>query len=536
MDYKEFFISDNKSGWKTNERLLHKNFPEVYAAIQTFALQHKMEGLSFKEKVWYFINDIKTQKRCICGKSVNFRGTLQKGFNEFCSQSCFNGKIEENTKRVKKTNQEKYGVDFFSQHKLWEDKTKTTKKERYGSETFNNPKKMMQTKRKKYGNPTYNNLDKRKKTNKERYGVEQYAQSDRFKDQMKEVFYSREGFDVYNFIKEKDTKHFCTFICASCGNEVVVHKQVFRERHAVNNNPCIICFPLGVANDSSPQRMIFDILERHQVAFEKNKRGLLKGKQEIDAYLPQQKLGIECNGVYHHNELFVEPDFHLNKTLAAEQNDVHLIHFFDDEIILKPSIVESIILNKIGLTPNKVFGRKTVLQELDNKTYKAFIEANHIQGYAKASIRLGLFSNGELISVMSFGMVRKGIGKYERNVYEMVRFANKIFTTVHGAANKLFQYFLETYKPTKVITMADRRIFNGDAYLRLGFKKVSHSLPNYWYVINGRRFHRLNFTKAQLKKEGFDVNGKTEKEIMFERKIYRIYDCGVIKYVWSLEV
>lgn len=38
--------------------------------------------------------------------------------------------------------------------------------------------------------------------------------------------------------------------------------------------------------------------------------------------------------------------------------------------------------------------------------------------------------------------------------------------------------------------------------------------------------------KSILIKEGFDKN-KTEKEIMFERKIYRIYDCGNIR--WEYE-
>jgi len=39
------------------------------------------------------------------------------------------------------------------------------------------------------------------------------------------------------------------------------------------------------------------------------------------------------------------------------------------------------------------------------------------------------------------------------------------------------------------------------------------------------RYHRLNFKKNRLVREGFDKN-KTEKQIMFDRKIYRIYDCG----------
>jgi hypothetical protein len=66
-------------------------------------------------------------------------------------------------------------------------------------------------------------------------------------------------------------------------------------------------------------------------------------------------------------------------------------------------------------------------------------------------------------------------------------------------------------------------------YKNLGFKKIHQSPPNYWYVINDLRYYRFNFRKSILIKEGFDKN-KTEKEIMFDRKIYRIYDCGNIRW------
>ena len=66
-------------------------------------------------------------------------------------------------------------------------------------------------------------------------------------------------------------------------------------------------------------------------------------------------------------------------------------------------------------------------------------------------------------------------------------------------------------------------------YEKLGFDKISETKPNYWYINRNKRMHRFNFRKDVLIKEGFDKN-KTEKEIMMERKIYRIYDCGNKKY------
>jgi hypothetical protein len=51
--------------------------------------------------------------------------------------------------------------------------------------------------------------------------------------------------------------------------------------------------------------------------------------------------------------------------------------------------------------------------------------------------------------------------------------------------------------------------------------------PNYFYLVNDKRENRFNYRKDMLVKEGFDKN-KTEHDIMLERKIYRIYDCGSI--------
>jgi hypothetical protein len=70
----------------------------------------------------------------------------------------------------------------------------------------------------------------------------------------------------------------------------------------------------------------------------------------------------------------------------------------------------------------------------------------------------------------------------------------------------------------------------GDLYDTLGFIESHKNKPNYWYVVGKQRKHRFGFRKEILKKNGFDTTNKTEHEIMLERKMYRIYDCGTITY------
>jgi len=75
--------------------------------------------------------------------------------------------------------------------------------------------------------------------------------------------------------------------------------------------------------------------------------------------------------------------------------------------------------------------------------------------------------------------------------------------------------------------------YDGNVYEQNNFKKISLSKPNYWYVIKDMRVDKRYFRKKFLNKQGFDTSNLTEHEIMLNRKIYRIYDCGKVK--WELK-
>lgn len=62
-----------------------------------------------------------------------------------------------------------------------------------------------------------------------------------------------------------------------------------------------------------------------------------------------------------------------------------------------------------------------------------------------------------------------------------------------------------------------------------GFVKETVTKPSYYYCIDGVMKNRINFQKHKLVAEGYDKN-KTEHQIMLDRQLYRIYDCGSIKY------
>ena len=103
-------------------------------------------------------------------------------------------------------------------------------------------------------------------------------------------------------------------------------------------------------------------------------------------------------------------------------------------------------------------------------------------------------------------------------------------TNVVGGASRLFKHFLKEHEEIQeVISFADRRWSIGNLYKKLDFTLVGHTDPAYYYIIDGIRHNRVEFQKHKLIAEGFSPD-KTEHEIMLSRKIYRIYDCGNLKY------
>jgi hypothetical protein len=256
-------------------------------------------------------------------------------------------------------------------------------------------------------------------------------------------------------------------------------------------------------------------------------------KKEIDIYINEKKIGIEYNGLYWHSSAFKNRKYHQNKTELCENNNIQLLQVFEDEWIYKKEIVKSIIRAKLGLSENHIYARKCEIMKIETKVCGKFLNENHLQGSVGSNIKYGLYYNGELVSVMTFGKKRASMGVKTRIVgeFEMIRFANKLNTTVVGGASKLLKHFIKTNNPASILTFADRRYSNGGLYKKLGFTHINNSNPSYYYFKQHglKREFRFKYRKDILVKDGFDPS-KTEFQIMEERNYYRIYDCGCMKF------
>jgi len=319
---------------------------------------------------------------------------------------------------------------------------------------------------------------------------------------------------------------------SKCTNECHFNHSQMKYTITCGNNAC-----LGVSDaQSSIKDYIKDLIPTIDII--ECDRHL---KKEIDIYIPSLKLGFEYNGLFYHNEKaftnkdgIIDKKYHYNKWKLLNDNDIKLITIWEDVWLEKQELIKSIIKNSLGLSDNKIYARKCEIKEIKYNDSKKFLESNHLQGNCPAKINVGLFYENELISLMTFGKKRMILHSKTNiiNQFELIRFCSKLNTNVIGGASKLFSYFINTYAPDSVISYANLDISNGDLYEMLGFIKISHTGINYHWSKSGKRYHRSNFMKHKLVKEGFDPN-KTEDEIMNERGYSKIWGIGNLKYEWT---
>ena len=512
------------SGIMYVEKYVKRNYPKIYNDVIKFC-EEKLYDLPFKEKVYHYVNNLKNKVYCNnpdCNNLVKFKNSTI-GYYKYCSNKCISSDPE-----IKKIKEEKsynkYGTKAPGMNSEVKEKMIKTNNEKYGHNSpMQNPeirKKSISTLVENYGieNPNKSKefINKRVKT-----------YSDNIRKKFLEVLKPYGIIDI----DYKNKKMY--FICNECNQDFELHLDLFHNRKRTSTILCTNCNPID-SHVSGQEIQLQKFIEKYYKGNIKLNDRILIKPYELDAYLPDLKLAFEFNGLFYHNEKCVENDYHLKKTELAENKGIKLIQIFEDDWTYKQDIIKSIIINSLNLTPNKIYARQTEIKEIiDNTLIKNFLDDNHLQGYIGSQVKLGLFYDNELMSLMMFGKQRKNMGvKSEIDRYELLRFCNKLNTNIIGGASKLFKYFIENYKPKEIITYADRFFSKGELYKQLGFKFVHKTKPNYYYIINKNRKNRFNFRKDVLIKDGFDPN-KTEHEIMLERKIYRIYDSGQLKFIWK---
>ena len=520
------------------ENYLKNNHIDYYNEMMDFI----EDDLPLSERIWLFQNGLKNRPICLnCDNEVKFI-KFYIGYRKYCSKSC-SAKHTHKDDKVKKSRTSKmkscnYDVDIRREMTI---KANKTKKEFSKSKKRNINKKRINTTKKKYG---VDNVfeseeikDRIKKTIIEKYGVDNPLKSEEIKEKIKRTLLEKYGVDHFSktdIYNEKMKKYFKVFNDDNCidsigdgvyrfmcekGHEFEIKSDNYLSRSKHNNKLCTICYPIG-DQKSIKEREIFKFIEEN---YSSNIIDGYRDGLEIDIYLPELKIGFEFNGLYWHSEEFKDKNYHLDKTKYFMERGIRIIHIWEDDWVIKKDIIKSQIKNIIKSKNIRIFARKCEVSEVSVKESRMFLNNNHIQGFTNSSLKLGLYYNGELVSIMIFDH-NEGRKKMDVDEWNLSRFCNKIDTVVIGGASKLLKHFIRNYNPTRIISYADRDWSVGDLYYKLGFINIGYSKPDYKYIIEKKRSHKSKYKKSKLN------TSLTESKYMKEKKIKRIYDCGKIKF------
>lgn len=559
IDTIKHLVTDKPKGYAS----VIRHNPELQQFVNEVTPKLSSDEYSLATKIYWIMNDLQDFPICpTCGNKFGLHKNIkaQAGYGMHCSVKCMNTSVNHiNAVRLAISNPDtqstalrrrqatcktKYGVSNVLQAAVVKDKIKQTCLERYGFENAAQSicikDKMKQTCKTKYGVNHYSQTIEWKQkyldTSLERYGQSHPSKSKYVKLQHMAAAYNR-------LINNEHTKLLSTFedyqhtdnlnwICQTCNTTFssIIVADRFQFDH-LNSIParCPTCFPNAGPMQSNAEACVRDFIQSLNIECECSNRKILSGL-ELDIYIPSKNIAIEFDGLYWHSECW-KPDknYHLTKTDLCEAKDIHLIHIFENEWLDKQDIVKSRIKNLLGLYDTHIGARKCEVKYVDSKTSFAFQVDNHLQGAVRSKVNVGLYFKDELVSLMTFSKPRFST-KYE---WELVRFCNKLGYNIPGAASRLLKYFEKEYKPTNIVSYADRRwsYSKRTVYDTLGMVLSHVSAPNYWYWKGSEFSSRIKYQKHKLSSvlKIYDGN-KTETENMLVNGFNRIFDCGNLVY------
>jgi hypothetical protein len=516
----------SKESWWVN-----KNHTEVLDRIKEETSFYDGDD-SIVIRCWFIHHDIFMSPKCVvCGNNTNF-DTFKEGFFRTCSNKCAtsdpirNNKIKEKLdyvaiqEKLRQTNLEKYGVEYWFQ-------------------TKESTKQIKQTKLEKYGDKNYNNPDKNKQTNLEKYGNEYWFTSNEGKKKLQESKLQNGG-GSFVLPREINEKLNDSDLLVSM-NETMSMTEIADVLKVTPRTIKLKFDKFGLTPKFHPNRscllqgkLLDDIKEFYDSTIIFNDNKTISPK-ELDFFFPEKNLAIELNGVYWHSEDGTTESkkyTHSNKLALCQEKGIDLIQITDIEYSEKKDLVISLIQNRLGVN-RKIPARKCKVSVLSKETLKDFLNTYHLQGNIASSISYGLYHDNELVSVMTFGKTR--FSKKKTYEYELLRFCNKIGISVIGSANKLFKHFIKEHNPSEVISYCDLSKFTGNVYEKMGFDLSHTSNPNYFYYT--RNENPISRYQAQKHKlchllVNFDPE-KSESENMFSNGYRRYWDCGMNVYIWK---
>lgn len=469
-------------------------YPDVFLMLKEYTNFLK-DSASTSQRLWHVRNDTTSIPSCKnpeCDKETNWIPKYSD-YGQYCSKKCHNKHKTQKAIENEDTRQKDlYGENYESLTK--QDKISITNLKRYG---VDNP---------------FKDVEKIREANRKKYGKDYH-----FQQHLEEDVLDKLNDKEWLYEQNKTLNRSCTEIATELGvNNTTVNKRLYS----------FGITPSYIYSSSHNEKRLAQFISGLGIRVIENERTLIH-PYELDIFLPEQKLAIEYCGLYWHNELHKDSNYHFKKYQRCKERGIQLLTVYEDEFKEKESIVLSTIAHKLGKNESpKIYARNCLVSDIPASEKSEFFSRTHIQGNGNSSVNIALRDNDNNI-IACGAFLRSGTNSMILN-----RFATACI--VPGALSKIISYAMKTFQLSEIVTFADLRWSDGSLYEKTGFVKDKMIKPDYYYVYNNSRYHKFNFRHNRLKKilNNYDPS-LPEHENCFNHSIYRIYDCGKIRYTYT---
>lgn len=254
----------------------------------------------------------------------------------------------------------------------------------------------------------------------------------------------------------------------------------------------------------------------------RNDRSVIYPK-ELDLYIPEYHLGIECNPTYTHNSSLGSFDddpkpykYHQDKSIRCLESGNYLLHIFGYQWSNKKDIVKSKILELINKS-KMININDCNIQFVDNKEAEKFIRQNSFYHFTSSFKNVGIFLQSELVALVCFNNTKRLPSKYAQidDIYCIKTCVNKLNYEVDNLLGKAIEYFITCVKCNLLLAYSDFAFDGIYRYRESGFSIDNISNPKFKLV-------RMKDDSVIRLKSNKDANYKD---------IVRVYDSGQLRWV-----
>ena len=418
-DYKLFKTRSNQlSIPPTCFMRIFKVYPEIKTICENILHQQpKFQKLSNILNSIILDKDLKECETCHC--EMTYEQSRDK--SKYCSLKCTqNNKefIQQRLSALSASNMEKYGVAWSFERTDVKEKCISSYMVNFGVDNpYKSPeiiKKIKQTKLERYDSENWNNHDKAIETLKTKYAIssditcpiqikeiynktfktieQNFGLSCIFnipeirhntliahsKKSYKDIILCDEKYEPLfsfdDFLNRVDESVMFKWKCKKC--QTIFEASYSSGTHA----PCPNCYPKKSGTSAGE----FEILHYIESIYTgKITHGSFKiiPPYQLDLYLPELKIGIEYNGIWHHsvnkNQFENYKFYHINKTKLCEAREIKLINIWEDEWINNPIACKQLIFDYINNDISKYFNEFNNIIILNRDKFNKCVNINN---------------------------------------------------------------------------------------------------------------------------------------------------------------